>query len=143
MNIEYLYNPQEIIQILSDYEFLKKQLKDPEKEGLQSNSFSGLKKTQREIYRILTNLHYEHLNNLLSSLNFCISHGWKNPRLLQTRSEFEFDSLVSELLVATYFAENGYKISSFDHSKDENRVPDLLPEFCTQISFMTTTPHIF
>ena len=126
MNIEYLYNPQDIIQTLADYEFLKKKLKDPEKEGFKSKSFSGLRKTQREIYRILTNLHYEHLKNLLSNLNLCISHGWKNPKLLQTRSEFEFDSLVSELLVATYFAKSGYIISSFDHSKDENRVPDLL-----------------
>ena len=126
MNIEYLFNPQEIIQTLADFEVLKKKLKNPEKEGIKSKSFSSLRKTQREIYRILTNLHYKHLKNLLSNLNFCISHGWKNPRLLQTRSEFEFDSLVSELLVAAHFARSGYKISSFDHSKGKNIVPDLL-----------------
>jgi len=126
MNIEYLFNPQEIIQTLTSYDFLKKKLKDPVKEGFKSISFSRLRKTPREIYRILTNLHYEHLENLLSNLNFCISHNWKNPRLLQTRSEFEFDSLVSELLVATHYAKNGYKILSFDHSKDKLKVPDLL-----------------
>lgn len=126
MNIEYLFNPQEIIQALADYGSLKKKLKNPEKEGIKSKSFSSLRKTQREIYRILTNLHYKHLKNLLSNLDFCISRGWKNPRLLQTRSEFEFDSLVSELLVATHFAKSGYNISSFDHSKGKNIVPDLL-----------------
>jgi hypothetical protein len=126
MNIEYLFNPQEIIKTLTDYEFLKKKLKNPEKEGFKSKSFSNLRKTQREIYRILTNLHYEHLKTFLSNLNFCISHGWENPRLLQTRLEFEFDSLASELFVATHFAKSGYNISCFDHSKGKNIVPDLL-----------------
>ncbi len=126
MNIEYLFNPQDVIQTLADNRFLKSKLKNPDKDGIISESFPDLRKTQREIYRIITNQHYEHLKILLSNLDFCISCGWQNPKLLQTSSKHEFDSLVSELLVATHFAKNGYKISNFDHNKGKNRVPDLI-----------------
>jgi hypothetical protein len=49
---------------------------------------------------------------------------WEQPKILKTRSGKEFDSVITELLVATHFIKLGFKVSSFDQDKGQESVPD-------------------
>lgn len=125
MLVEYLFNPDEIDSILYDYRFIRQKIGAPDQEGIPSESFPTLRKTGRELYRILTNRHYPHLRKLLYLLDLCLSEGWEQPTLIRTHSESQFESAVSELLVASYLLNLGFSISSFDSSKGQERVADI------------------
>lgn len=125
MQIEYLFKPNQIINIINRYPCIKGKI-DPSKEGAPSTSFPLARKTGREIYRILCNQHYPHLQELLKNLDYCLKKGWEQPTLLRTRSGKEFHSAVSELMVAEHLAKIGFEISSFDQNKKQESVPDLL-----------------
>ncbi len=126
MNIKYIFNPEEVTLIIKDYDDLKNKIRAPHREGERSTSFLSARKSPRQIYRILTNLHYNQLQQLLADLNLCIKSGWDQPKLLKTRYEPEFDSAVSELAVAIYFIKSGFKVSGFDDAKEQVPVPDIL-----------------
>lgn len=126
MDIEYLFQPDQVIKVLENYQFIKEKIKNPFKEGKPSISFPLMRKTGREIYRIFCNQHYPHLQDLLSNLDLCLQSGWEQPTLIQTRSGRNFDSAVSELKVATHFVKAGFKVSSFDQRKGQDTVPDIL-----------------
>ena len=97
MSIEYLFDPNEIDSILRDYRFIRQKVGALDQEGIPSESFPTLRKTDRELYRILTNRHYPHLRQLLYLLDLCLSKGWEQPTIIRTRSESKFESAVSEL----------------------------------------------
>lgn len=126
MVIEYLYDPEIVREVLSEYPSLRQNLKDPYREGQGALSFPGLRKTRREIYRILSNPHYQHLCELLTSLDYCIANGWQQPALLQTRGQKEFESAVAELLVAKAFIGNGFSVRNPKREYRSKRVPDML-----------------
>jgi len=126
MDIEYIFEPEEIRKIIIDYDHLGNRIGDPNKEGIESTSFPCARKSQRQIYRILTNQHYPQLQELLTDLDLCLKSGWEQPKLLKTRYEPEFDSAVSELIVAVHFIKLGFGISGFDDRKMQDSVPDVL-----------------
>ena len=82
MAIEYLYYPEIVAGILNERPSLARNLGDPAKEGQEALSFSELRKTRREIYRVLSNQHYPHLADLINSLEHCLKNGWEQPALL-------------------------------------------------------------
>ena len=125
MNIEYLFLPEEVEEILKNYPELKK-LTSPFKEGVESSGFHKARKSQRQIYRILTNQHDDHLAELLKTLEFCLSKGFQNPALLQTRDSSQFSSAVSELFVGEAFIDRGFQVRGFDHAKEQQSVPDII-----------------
>jgi hypothetical protein len=126
MNIEYLFEPEEIREIILDYEYLTNRIGNPNEEGVESTSFPCARKSQRQIYRILTNQHYHQLKRLLTDLDLCLKSGWEQPKLLRTRYEPEFDSAASELIVAVHFIKLGFRVSGFDDRKMQDPVPDVL-----------------
>jgi hypothetical protein len=126
MDIEYLFEPEEIRTTILDYDHLANRIGDPNKEGIESTSFPCARKSQRQIYRILTNQHYPQLQRLLTDLELCLKSGWEQPKLLKTRYEPEFDSAVSELIVAVHFIKLGFGVSGFDDRKMQDSVPDIL-----------------
>lgn len=123
---EYIYDPQSVNTVLRQYPALQKELENPAKEGCPAVSFPQCRKTGREIYRILSNQRYPHLERLLAVLDFCIAHGFEQSQLLQTRAYEVFDDLVSTWLVAGYFLKRGLKVKGLDDSKDQGSTPDLL-----------------
>lgn len=126
LRIEYLFQPDQIKKIINSYSCIKEKIDDPFKEGVPSINFPTARKTRLEIYRILCNQHYPHLRELLTDLEYCLNKGWQQPTILQTRAGREFNSAVSELVVASHFAKLGFKITSFDEKKSQESVPDLL-----------------
>src|SRR5207245_362884 len=72
------------------------------------------------------NTHYEHLTQLLETLETCLAHGFKQPRLLRTRARSSFGPDLAELRVAEHFALAGCAIIGFDDTKSDQPVPDLV-----------------
>src|SRR5438874_3542177 len=81
----FLFDPASVLDTLKSFPYLAAEL-DPENEGTKAESFARLRKSPRQIYRVLGNTHYEHLTELLEALDTCIAHGFRQPRLLSTRA---------------------------------------------------------
>lgn len=126
LRIEYLFLPDQISEIINRHSCLKGKIDDPSKDGTPSSSFPAARKTYREIYRVLCNQHYPHLQEFLYDLEYCLNNGWQQPTILKTRSGREFHSAISELTVASHFAKIGFDITSFDEKKSQKLVPDLM-----------------
>ena len=88
-------------------------------------AYSNFRKTSKQIYRILSNQHYPHLRNLLREIEFSLSKGIEQPKIIRTNSPKDFHSSISELLLANFFAKNGFHVSSFDGRKGNSPVPDI------------------
>lgn len=126
MNIEYLFLPSEVEGVLKKFPFLSKEVSLFYKEGDTSIAFPKARKSQREIYRILSNQHYPHLAELLHSIESIISNGYRNIEILKIRNPSGFLSGISEILIADSFIKRGFKVVGFDTTKRQNSVPDLL-----------------
>jgi hypothetical protein len=93
--------------------------------GEESLAFPRLQKTEREILRVLgrANL-YEHLDDLLASLERCLERGW-NAHQLGARDRHEFASLMSDLQVAEHCLLREFTIESPVGLPIEGVKPDL------------------
>jgi hypothetical protein len=101
-------------------------LKSPFKEGKPSKAFKQARKSQLQIYRILANQHYPHLVELLQGLEYCLSQGYQNPSLIQTKNQSRFSSGISELFVSLFLLNNGFSVTGFDHVKAQEGTPDII-----------------
>lgn len=126
MAVEYIYHPASVCEILRTYPSLKNALTDPILEGQQSLGYPRCRKTARQVHRILANQHYPHLVELLTSLENCLASGWRQPSLLRTMSQKEFDSSLSELRIAEHFLRKGFAVKNLPGGQDP--VPDMLVE---------------
>lgn len=124
----FLFSPKEVEGELASRPHLKAALGDPRLEGEPSEHFAGYRKSPLQIYRVLANVHYEHLKALVDSLDSCIGRGYEQPRLIRTRGRGDFGSAVSELLVAEHFLLQGFRVKGFDTERGSEPVPDLLVE---------------
>lgn len=124
MSVEYLFEPDQVRECLGTYKYIRDKIGDPSQEGKPAINFPKARKTDREIYRILSNQHYQHLQEFIRDLDLCLQEGWDQPKLLKIRSEKEFESTIAELVVATHFVKLGFKVSSFDQQKTRYPVPD-------------------
>jgi hypothetical protein len=111
--------------VLASYPALAAELK-PEREGVKAEWFEHVRKSERQLYRVLGNTHYAHLVELLEALDSCLTHGYKQPRLLRTRARSSFAPDLAELRVAEHFALANCAIAGFDYSKGGESVPDLV-----------------
>jgi hypothetical protein len=124
-HIQFLFDPAAVRKTLAAFPALAAEI-DPEREGVMADWFERIRKSQRQLYRVLGNTHYEHLMDLLEALDVCLGHGYKQPRLLKTRARSSFAPDLAELRVAEHFAIAECEIRGFDESKGEDSVPDLL-----------------
>lgn len=123
--IPYLFSPVGVQEVLAAYPALAVELR-PETEGTKAEWFEGIRKSDRQVYRVLGNTHYNHLTELLEALDACLAQGYKQPQLLRTRARSAFGPSVAELNAAEHFVLGGCTIAGFDDSKGEESVPDLL-----------------
>jgi len=126
--IDYIYDPKRAEKIITSYPAIYQKLKNSIYKQQKSFGFPQCMKTKLQIYRIISNQHYPHLVEILKALDACIFNGWEQPTLLKTRSSEDFSSALTELIVAHYFLNRGFKISSFDQRKGSTSVPDILVE---------------
>lgn len=122
----FLFDPRQIEQELAKRPHLKAALGDPHQEGEPAEHLPGYQKSRLQIYRVLANLHYEHLEALVDSLEFCLGHGYEQPKLIRTRGRAEFASALSELQVGEHFLLHSFEVAGFDATKGSDPVPDLL-----------------
>ncbi|MDQ5820676.1 MAG: hypothetical protein M3540_04465 [Actinomycetota bacterium] len=124
----FLFDPNRVVQELAQRPKLQAALGDPHQEGEPSEHFPDYRKSPLQIYRVLANLHFEHLEALVDSLEFCLVHGFEQPKLIRTGGRAEFASALSELQVAEHFLLRGFAVSGFDATKGSDPVPDLRVE---------------
>jgi len=58
--INYLFLPDKIKELLEKYPTIQGKIESPDKEGTKSESYSQARKSERQIYRILSTQHYPH-----------------------------------------------------------------------------------
>jgi len=123
--VPYLFDPDRVREVLATFPALAAELR-PEGEGVVAEAFTGIRKSERQLYRVLGNTHYDHLVELLEALDSCMASGYKQPRLLRTRARSSFAPDLAELRVVEHFVLGGCEIAGFDDSKANSSVPDLL-----------------
>jgi hypothetical protein len=122
----YLFDPAQFAQTLASLSNLGNAVGDVASEGSPSQAYAGMRKSERQLHRVLANTHYEHLRALLQSLNYCIEHGFVPPRLLSTRDRGQFQSALSELRVAEHLLLREFEVSGLDELKGSEPVPELV-----------------
>jgi hypothetical protein len=124
-HIEYLFDPAGVRDVVASYPALAVELK-PDQEGVKAAWFERVRKSPRQVYRVLGNTQYKHLTELLEALDACMAHGYMQPRLLRTRARSSFAPDLAELRTAEHFVLAGCEIAGFDDAKGEESVPDLV-----------------
>jgi hypothetical protein len=126
MSAAALFDPAEVSKILNRLPHLRAQLAVPDQEGEPSDAFPKARKSPHQIYRVLANTHYRHLEALLDSLEFCVDRGFTQPALLHTRARTAFVSALSELHVAEHLLLQGFEVEGLDTKKGPDPVPELI-----------------
>lgn len=121
----FLFDPTASVAALADYPDLAAAT-DPRREGFEADWLEGMRKSERQLYRVLGNTHYEHLTELLIALDYCLGCGFNQPTLLRSRGRSPFAAALAELRVAEHFARLGASVDGYDDIKGGDRVPDLL-----------------
>lgn len=124
--IDFLFDPGSVARTLSELPHLARVLGDPHREGERAANLPGARKSSRELYRVLGNRHYEHLAQLLATLDVCAGAGFTQPTLLRTRGRRPFVEAIAELHTAEHFRRGGCRITGFDEAKGGDSVPDIL-----------------
>jgi hypothetical protein len=109
--IEYLFDPQLVADRLRRLPRITAIVREPAREGAESVAFPRLRKTRREIVRVIGRHQlYEHLDRLLNEIEALLDQGWTTHQL-RASSHDEFGSLVSEVLVGRHFLERGFQLN--------------------------------
>jgi hypothetical protein len=122
----FLFDPIAASNRLASLPYLRQAVSDPQGEGEPSGVFSTARKSQREIYRVLGNIHYRHLDQLLETLDRCLEYGFAQPTILRTRARKPFSEALAELHVAEHFLLREFAIVGTDAIKGQEAVPDFI-----------------
>lgn len=112
--------------VLDRFPHLRAAIPDSAQEGEESVAFPGMRKSERQLYRVLSNAHYEHLDALLRSLDFCIGRGFTQPTILRTRARGAFAPALSEVYVARHLLQSEFEVEALDLAKGSDPVPELV-----------------
>jgi hypothetical protein len=137
----FLFDPVEVAEVLGGLPHLRTAIPDPAQEGEESVDFVGMRKSERQLCRVLSNVHYEHLDALLRSLDFCIGRGFTQPTILRTRARGPFASALSELHVAEHFLGRGFELEPLDLAKGSDPVPEFMRAKTRSRSPSRSTPR--
>ncbi len=122
--MSFLFDPEAIDRSLATLPRLRKALGDPHREGEPSAAFPAARRSRREIYRVLGNLHYPHLDELVRSVEDCLAGGFEQPTILRTRARKPFAEALAELQTAVHLLLRGFQIEAPRPGKGQ--VPDVL-----------------
>lgn len=124
--LSFLFDPADVAKVLDRLPQLRSVIPDPAREGQESVAFRGMRKSERQLYRVLSNVHYEHLDALLRSLDFCVGRGFTQPTMLRTRARSAFAAAVSEVYVAEHLLNRGFGVEGLESEKGADTVPELV-----------------
>jgi len=119
---------------------LRSAIPDPAQEGEESAAYAGMRKSERQVYRVLSNVHYEHLDALLRSLDFCIGSGFTQPTILRTAAR---GPVVSALGAARRraLARRSFEVDALDLAKRSDPVPEFVARKDDSRSPSRSTPR--
>jgi len=120
---EFLFTSDHIDDDLRTRPSLAAALPLPAAEGAPSLAFPHMRKSRREIYRLLANTHYEHLVETLDVFETAHAAGCTFGSLLSTTSRQQFVSLTAEVLVAEHLLSRGYSVTTIPRTDSPS--PDL------------------
>jgi len=121
-----LFDPDEVATRLASLPRLAPALGDPHLEGECSTVFAQARKSAREIYRVLGNVHFQHLDELVQALDFCLEGGFTQPTILRTRARKSFAESLAELHAAEHFLLRKFEVEPQDTTKGSEPVPDFI-----------------
>ena len=124
--VSFLFDPADVAKVLDRLPHLRAAIPKAAQEGEDSVAFHGMRKSERQLYRVLSNVHYEHLDALLRSLDFCIGGGFTQPGILRTRARSAFAAALSEVHVAEHLLGRGFEVEGLDIEKEADPVPELV-----------------
>jgi hypothetical protein len=108
----YLFNPGVVEARIAPLPRTAELIHKKKRAGEQSTAFPALQTTEREIMRILGRADlYQHLDELLQSLEHCLANGW-DAHQLGARNRDEFGSLMSDLQVTEHCLLRGFELQS-------------------------------
>jgi hypothetical protein len=113
---EILFRADHFEGVLAGLPTIPASLPPPATEGTESTAFPGMRKTRREIYRLLSNDHYEHLVEALRILETVHAAGLSFGHLLSTTGRQMFSSLLDEALAAEHFLLRGYDVATIQRT---------------------------
>ena len=119
-----LFSPADVKKVLATLPSVAALIPDPADEGDDSEAFPGvLRKTKRELYRWIANTHYQHLAEVVPTLERVHAAGCTFGHLLKTRSRQQFVSHTAEVFVAEDLLRRGYTVRTIERSSRVS--PDL------------------
>lgn len=124
--VGYLFLPRDVNTVLASLPHLREVLPAPDEEGTESDAFPSMRKSDRQIFRVVSNDHYAHLKELIHSLDYCVGQGFIPPQLVKTRNRAQFDSLLAEAHVAERFFRKEFVVQGLDETKDGRTVPEFV-----------------
>lgn len=92
----------------------------------RSGAFPAARRSPLQIYRILANDHYDHLRELLESLNFCARAGYLPPKLGKRRDRARFDSDLAEAMLAEHLLRNEVGVQDLDALRGSELTPEFI-----------------
>jgi hypothetical protein len=122
--VDFLFDPKAVDRRLADLPHLRKALGDPHQEGEPSAAFPAARRSPLEIYRVLGNLHYAHLDELVGTLESVLESGFEQPTILRTHGRKPFAEALAELQTAAHLLLRGFQIETA--RPGEGQVPDVL-----------------
>ena len=121
---KFLFDPSAVEATVAFTPHLQKQLA-AKREGDPSKAFPTARRSSREIYRVLGNLHYPQLRDLLKTLEYCLANGYSQPAVLRTRARKNFIEALSELHAAEHFLLREFSVTDHDPVRGQSKSHDL------------------
>lgn len=107
----FLFDPVRVDRLRAVLPALSAQLPASASEGALT-SLPALRKTGREVYRLLANPHYRHLREALRVIENVLTAGCDLRDLLSTSKHSQFSSRLSEAWAADHFLFKGFNVST-------------------------------
>ena len=122
----FLFDPSPLCREGRELPVLLSRIGPLEELGEGSSAFGRARKSDRQIIRILANLHYPPLRSLARSLEACVEAGCEQPAILRTRDAAQFRSAVSELLFANHLRARGYLLRRVEPTSTGGVIPEFI-----------------
>lgn len=121
---DFLFDPDEVARVLNDLPALAALLPQPHSEGRPSSVFTGMQITDRPLYRLLANTHYEHLRDSLRAMDTAAAAERRLvDELCNANLRGQFGSYLQEVMLADHFLSRGLTIRKGERGNGRN--PDL------------------
>jgi hypothetical protein len=109
--VDFLFEPDRVERRLQLLPAIAGQLAPPSEEGAPATADPPMRKSPREIYRLLGNAQMPHLRPALLAVENCIASGVALPELFSSQRHEQFSSHLTEAVAADHFLLKGFTVT--------------------------------